>query len=86
MGYIAMGLATLFAAGAFAPSQKWARRFFLANGFFTAVITFVYFYPQFSTRILLLGAPWIITAPGAILALALCFARGYGLPVFTRNP
>lgn len=76
LGYICMGLATLFAAQAFPSPARWTRGFFLANGCFTMVITFVYFYPVFSTRLLLLGAPWIVTAPGALVMLALWFARG----------
>ena len=74
MGYICMGLATLFAAPVFAASEKWPRRFFVANGLFTAVITFVYFYPTFSIPLLLLATPWIITGPGSLLLLAVCFA------------
>jgi hypothetical protein len=75
MGYICMGLATLFAAPTFTPSEKWTRRFFFANGLFTAVIAFVYFYPVFSIPLLLLATPWIITSPGSLLLLAICFAR-----------
>ncbi len=75
LGYIALGLATLFAVPLFAKQglQKWLRRFFLANGLITPVIAFVYFYPDFSTSLLLLGLPWIVTAPGSMLLLALFF-------------
>jgi hypothetical protein len=76
LGYICMGFATLFAAQAFPPPARWVRGLFLANGCFTAVIAFVYFYPVFSTRLLLLGAPWVVTAPGSLAMLALWFARG----------
>ncbi len=48
---------------------------FLANGLITPVIAFVYFYPNFSTTLLLLGLPWIVTAPGSMLFLALFFRR-----------
>jgi len=75
MGYICMGLSTLFAAAAFDREELWIRRFFVANGLFTAVIVFIYFYPAFSIRLLLLGTPWILTAPGSILLLAVHFAR-----------
>ena len=75
MGYICLGLATLFAAPAFAASEKWPRRFFVANGLFTAVIAFVYFYPVFSIPLLMLATPWIITGPGSLLLLAVCFVR-----------
>ncbi len=76
LGYICMGIATLFAAHAFASSDKWARGFFTANGLFTAVVAFIYFYPSFSIPLLLLGTPWIVTAPGSLLLLTLWFARG----------
>jgi hypothetical protein len=73
LGYIFMGLATLFAVPVFAKQglQRWVRRFFLANGLFTPVIALVYFYPHFSYSLLLLAMPWIITVPGSILLLAL---------------
>lgn len=74
MAYISMGLGTLVASGAL-PSGSWVRRFFLANGILTAVIALVYFYPHFSVGLLLIGTPWIITAPGAMLLLARWFAR-----------
>lgn len=77
LGYIFMGLATLFAVPVFAKTglQKWLRWFFLANGLLTPVIALVYFYPSFSTTLLLLGSPWIITAPGSILLLTIMFKR-----------
>ena len=75
LGYIALGLATLFAVPLFAKQgiQKWVRWFFLANGLITPLISFVYFYPTFSTTLLLLGLPWIVTATGSMLLLALFF-------------
>jgi len=75
LGYIALGLATLFAVPLFAKQglQRWVRRFFLSNGLITPLIAFVYFYPDFSTSLLLLGLPWIVTAPGSMLLLALFF-------------
>lgn len=78
LGYIFMGLATLFAVPAFAKTglEKWLRWFFLANGLVVPLIAFVYFYPTFSTGLLLvLGSPWIITAPGSILLLTMFFRR-----------
>ncbi len=75
MGYICMGLATLFAARAFAPADGGVRRIFLANGLFTAVIAGIYFYPVFSIPLLLLGTPWIVTGPGSLLLLALWFRK-----------
>jgi hypothetical protein len=76
LGYIFMGLATLFAFPVFnrAGLERWTRSFFLANGLATPVISFVYFYPTFSTPLLMLGAVWIVTALGLIVLLTLFFA------------
>jgi hypothetical protein len=75
LGYIALGLSTLFAVPLFAKQgvQRWVRWFFLANGLVTPLISFVYFYPDFSVGLLLLGVPWIVTATGSMLVLALFF-------------
>jgi hypothetical protein len=75
LGYIALGLATLFAVPIFAKQgiQRWVRLFFLANGLIIPLFVVVYFYPNFSTTLLLLGLPWIVTAPGSMLLLALFF-------------
>jgi hypothetical protein len=75
LGYIALGLATSFAAPIFAKTglENWVRWFFIANGAITPIIAIVYFYPRFSTALLLLGSPWIVSAPGSILLLALYF-------------
>jgi len=77
LGYVCMGLSTLFAVPVFARRgfENWVRWFFLANGLFTAVIGLVYWYPVFSTKLLLLASPWIITGPGSILLLAIYFRR-----------
>lgn len=78
LAYIAMGIATAFAAFALPPtgSAPWPRRFLLANGVMTPVIAFIYFYPHFSTAVLLIGSPWLITASGSMLALAVYFGGG----------
>ena len=75
LGYIFMGLATLAAMPVFThqKNEKWVRGFFLAHGLLTPLITFVYFYPHYSTFLLYFGSPWIITASGATLTLALYF-------------
>jgi hypothetical protein len=75
LGYIFMGLAMLFAFPIFEKQglQNWLRWFFLANGLMTPVIAVIYFYPTFSTTLLLFGLPWIITAPGSILLLTAFF-------------
>jgi hypothetical protein len=89
IGYICMGLATLFAAPLFEGSgfQKWVKYSLLANALVTPLIGFVYFYPTFSERLLLLGIPWVITAPLFMLLLALNFKKNltsYDQPVSTR--
>jgi hypothetical protein len=77
LGYIFLGAATLFAVPVFtgSASRKWVRRFFLANALVTPVIALVYFFPRFSIPLLLLGSPWMVTAPGSFLLLALMFRR-----------
>ncbi len=77
LGYICMGLATLFGSFVFGDKgiEKTAKRFFIANALMTPVIAFVYFYPTFSLPLLILGSPWILTAPGSMLCLALYFKR-----------
>ncbi len=80
LGYIFMGLAMLIALPVFEKNgfQKWVRLSFLANAAVTPLITFVYFYPGYSNSLLLLGLPWGITAPVAMLLLAIWFKRNYG--------
>ena len=76
IGYIFMGLATLFAVPVFEKQgfQKWVRFFFLIHGvIITPLIGFVYFYPNFSNNLLLIGIPWGITAPVLMLLLAIMF-------------
>ena len=77
LGYIFMGLSTLFAVPVFSKAglENWLRLFFLANGLVVPLIAFVYFYPTFSTSLLLLATPWIITATGSVLLLAVFFRR-----------
>ncbi len=77
IGYIAMGFATLFAVPVFKRTgfQKWVRYSFLVHSFTTPLIAFVYFYPDFSDTLLLFALPWVITAPTAMLMLALMFRK-----------
>lgn len=77
LGYIFMGIATLMAIPALEKKgfQKWVRISFLLNALVTPLISFVYFYPDFSNRLLFLGFPWAITAPLAMLMLALLFFK-----------
>jgi hypothetical protein len=78
LGYIFMGLATLFAFPVFTKQgvQRWLRGFFLANGLITPLVALVYFYPKFSYGLLFLAFPWSITLPGSMLLLALFFYPG----------
>jgi hypothetical protein len=73
VGYLAMGLACLFAVPAInnVGFERWVRRSLIANAFVTPLISIVYFYPTFSTRLLFLGFPWAITAPLFMLMLAI---------------
>ncbi len=77
IGYIFMGLATLFAVPVFEKQgfQKWVRYSFLVHALVTPLIAFVYFSPNFSEKLLLLGIPWVITAPLFMLMLALRFKK-----------
>jgi len=77
LGYIFMGLTTLIAVPLFKKQgyQKWVRISFLANALVTPLIAFVYFYPVYSEKLLFLGFPWGITAPLAMLLLAIMFKK-----------
>ena len=77
LGYIFMGLATLFAIPIFNRSgfQKWVRMAFIANALVTPLISIVYFYPDYSFDLLILGFPWIVTAPLFMLLLAVLFRK-----------
>ena len=79
IGYIFMGLATLMAIPVFEKSgfQKWVRLSFLANALVTPLIAVVYFYPNYSERLLFLGFPWGITATLSMLLLAVMFKKDY---------
>ncbi|ELR68479.1 hypothetical protein C900_00313 [Fulvivirga imtechensis AK7] len=77
IGYIFMGLAMLIALPAFEKHgfQRWVRISFLANAIMTPFISIVYFYPTFSETLLFLGFPWGVTAPLAMLMLALMLRK-----------
>lgn len=77
LGYIFMGLATLIAIPVFDRRRlhKWVRVSFIANAIVTPLITIVYFYPQYSYSLLMLGFPWAITAPASMLSLAIMFMK-----------
>ena len=77
LGYIAMGLACIFAAPAIKPIgfERWVRRSLIAHALVTPLICIVYFSPRYSTQLLLLGSSWAITAPLFMLMLALMLRR-----------
>jgi hypothetical protein len=77
VGYISMGLATLVAVPALrnVGFERWVRFSFIANALVTPLISIVYFYPTYSTKLLFLGFPWAITAPLFMLMLALMLRK-----------
>jgi heme/copper-type cytochrome/quinol oxidase subunit 4 len=77
IGYIAMGLATLFAIPALGKYgfERWVRLSFIAHVLVTPLIGYVYFYPTYSYTLLFLGFPWAITAPVFMLLLALMLRK-----------
>ena len=81
IGYIAMGLAALVAVPAISNVgfERWVRLSLIAHALVTPLISIVYFYPTFSTRLLFLGFPWAITAPLFMLMLAIML-RGRHVP------
>ena len=80
IGYIAMGLATLFALPALSRVgfERWVRFSFIAHMLVTPLISIVYFYPTFSQKLLFLGFPWAVTAPLFMILLAVAL-RGRGM-------
>jgi hypothetical protein len=77
VGYISMGLATLVAVPAVSKVgfERWVRLSLIANALVTPLISIVYFYPTYSTRLLFLGFPWAITAPLCMLMVAIMLRR-----------
>jgi hypothetical protein len=77
IGYISMGLATLLAVPAVdnVGFERWVRWSLIANALVTPLISIVYFYPTYSTTLLVLGFPWAITAPLVMLMLAIMLRR-----------
>lgn len=88
LGYICMGLSTLCAAFVFSSRgpQRLLRLFLLLNGLMIPLISFAYFYPTFSTWVLFIGAPWIITAPGSMILLAMYFQENLSPIHFKHKP
>jgi hypothetical protein len=74
-----MGFATFFGSFVFGDFdvEELTKRFFIANAVMTPAVGVVYFYPTFSTGLLLIGSPWIVTAAGSMLCLGLYFKDVY---------
>ena len=87
IGYISMGVAMLFAVPALDRSrqQRYARAALLANGLVTPLIMFVYFYPHYSESLLIIGSPWGVTAPLAMVMLAVMLKSKIGKGGKTSN-
>lgn len=87
LGYIFMGLAMFIALPIFEKKgfSKWVRISFAANALVTPLITFVYFYPNYSEQLLMIGFPWAITAPLAMLMLAIMFKKGKNKKLATNE-
>jgi hypothetical protein len=77
VGYISMGLAALLLIPALRNIgfERWVRLSLIAHVLVTPLISIVYFYPTYSTKLLLLGFPWAITAPLFMLMLAILLKR-----------
>ena len=73
LGYISMGVALLLLIPALGNTgmQRQARWWCAANFLATGFAGVVYFSPVFSTKLLLVGLPWGVTAPLSMLVLAL---------------
>jgi heme/copper-type cytochrome/quinol oxidase subunit 4 len=77
IGYISMGIATVFAIPALRKIgfERWVRISFIVHALVTPLITIVYFFPTYSHKLLFLGFPWAITAPVFMLLLAIMLKR-----------
>jgi hypothetical protein len=77
VAYISMGLASLLAVPAVSSVgfERWVRLSLIANALVTPLISIVYFYPTFSTKLLFLGFPWAVTAPLFMLMLAIMLRK-----------
>ena len=73
LGYVLMSLSTLLAAGAFSwrGLEGWLKLLFVANGLVAPLIVLILYCHQF----LLIGAVWMLTAPGSMLLMAVWFLR-----------
>jgi len=77
VAYIAMGMTTLLAIPALrnVGLERWVRIACIANVAATVLAGVVYFYPNYSYRLLLLGFPWGITAPCVMVLLGMALRQ-----------
>lgn len=77
VAYIFMGLACFVVIPVFdrTKGQNLVRISCIAHALVTPLIAIVYFYPQYSYKLLILGLPWAFTAPLFMLLLALNFRK-----------
>ena len=73
LGYTLMSVSTLLAAPVFAAdgTHRWSRWWLIANGVLAPFLIAQLVWPA----LIYIGALWLITFPGAMLALALFFTR-----------
>lgn len=77
LAYINMGITALFLVTAFS-GIKFSRRprlWFLLHALATPVIALVYFFPAFSTPLLMLGSVWSVTSVSSLFSLAWWFKK-----------
>lgn len=79
LGYIFMGIAVFFVHLVLHKEgiQGLTRTFLFAHSITTPIVAYVYINPDYSDDVLLLALPWAITAPTAMLLLAIVFHRKY---------
>lgn len=77
VAYIAMGMTALLAIPTLQKEglERWVRVSCIAHVAATALAGVVYFYPDFSNRLLLIGFPWGITAPSFMLLLGVALRQ-----------
>lgn len=77
VAYLAMGVAVVLALPALRRDgvERWVRISGLAHVAATVLAGVVYFSPNYSNRLLLLGFPWGITAPSFMLLLGVALRR-----------
>jgi hypothetical protein len=59
----------------FPLDEEMGEDFIFGNAMITPLIAVVYFYPNYSEKLLVLGYPWGVTAPLAMFMLALFFKK-----------